>query len=283
MHIADQPEVIPLWPNGAPGSEDWTQQEQETFAPPPISFRTVRNVTQPTLTAFLPHPTVATGTAVVICPGGAFHSLAIDHEGMDVARWLSTRGVAAFVLKYRLLPTEVRDEDFQRRVEETLLGLNKMREVTRQIGPLAIADGQQAMKVVRQRASKWRIDPNRIGIMGFSAGGRVTIGVVLEHDTDSRPNFAASIYGALWEDLAVPAGAPPLFIALANDDELAVDPGVALYCAWRAAGQSVQLNIYAQGGHGFGMRKQGLPADHWIDRFGEWLQVQGFMHEMNLY
>ena len=283
MHIADQPEVIPLWPNGAPGSEDWTQQEQETFAPPPISFRTVRNVTQPTLTAFLPHPTVATGTAVVICPGGAFHSLAIDHEGMDVARWLSTRGVAAFVLKYRLLPTEVRDEDFQRRVEETLLGLNKMREVTRQIGPLAIADGQQAMKVVRQRASKWRIDPNRIGIMGFSAGGRVTIGVVLEHDTDSRPNFAASIYGALWEDLAVPAGAPPLFIALANDDELAVDPGVALYCAWRAPGQSVELHIYAQGGHGFGMREQGLPADHWIDRFGAWLQVQGFMHEMNPY
>ena len=283
MHIADQPEVIPLWPNGAPGSEDWTQQEQETFAPPPISFRTVRNVTQPTLTAFLPHPTVATGTAVVICPGGAFHSLAIDHEGMDVARWLSTRGVAAFVLKYRLLPTEVSDEDFQRRVEETLLGLNKMREVTRQIGPLAIADGQQAMKVVRQRASKWRIDPNRIGIMGFSAGGRVTIGVVLEHDVESRPNFAASIYGALWEDLAVPAGAPPLFIALANDDELAVDPGVALYCAWRAAGQSVELHIYAQGGHGFGMRKQGLPADHWIDRFGAWLQVQGFMHEMNPY
>jgi len=119
--------------------------------------------------------------------------------------------------------------------------------------------------------------------MGSSAGGRVTIGVVLEHDTESRPNFAASIYGALWEDLAVPAGAPPLFIALANDDELAVDPGVALYCAWRAAGQSVELHIYAQGGHGFGMRKQGLPADHWIDRFGEWLQVQGFMHEMNLY
>ena len=81
MHIIDQQEVIPLWPNGAPGSEDWTQQEQETFAPPPISFRTVRNVTQPTLTAFLPHPTVATGTAVVICPGGAFHSLAIDHAG----------------------------------------------------------------------------------------------------------------------------------------------------------------------------------------------------------
>lgn len=277
MNIADQPEIIPLWPPSVSGSADRTQLEQEMSAPPPISFRTVRNVTQPTLTVLLPHPSVAIGTAVIICPGGAFHSLAIDHEGMDVARWLSTRGVAAFVLKYRLLPTEVSDEDFQRRVEETLSDLNKMREVTRQIGPLAIADGQQAMKVVRQRASTWSIDPNRIGIMGFSAGGRVTIGVALEHDADSRPNFAAPIYGALWEDITVPADAPPLFMALANDDELAVEPGLALYSAWRAAGHPVELHIYAQGGHGFGMRKQGLPADHWIDRFGEWLQIQGFL------
>ena len=115
--------------------------------------------------------------------------------------------------------------------------------------------------------------------MGFSAGGRVTAGVALEHDAQSRPDFAAPIYGALWEDITVPADAPPLFMALANDDELAVEPGLALYSAWRAAGHPVELHIYAQGGHGFGMRKQGLPADHWIDRFGEWLQVQGFVHD----
>src|SRR5437762_9321265 len=210
MHIADQQEVIPLWPNGAPGSEDWTQQEQETFAPPPISFRTVRNVTQPTLTAFLPHPSVATGTALIICPGGAFHSLAIDHEGIEVARWLNTRGVAAFVLKYRLLATEVRDEDFERQFQANLSDRDKMRDVTRQIGPLAIADGQQAMKVVRRRASQWGIVPDRIGILGFSAGGRVTTGVALEHDAESLPNFAAPIYGALWEEITVPADAPPL-------------------------------------------------------------------------
>jgi acetyl esterase/lipase len=222
---------------------------------------------------------VATGTAVIICPGGAFHSLAIDHEGMDVARWLSVRGVAAFVLKYRLLQTEVRDEDFERQIQANLSDRNKMREVTKQIGPLAIADGQQAVKVVRQHASQWGLAPERIGMMGFSAGGRVTVGVALEHDAESRPNFAAPIYGALWEELAVPADAPPLFIALANDDELAVDPSIALYCAWRAAAHPVELHIYAQGGHGFGMRKQGLPTDHWIDRFGEWLQVQGFMHD----
>src|SRR5947209_9272258 len=255
MNIADQPEVIPLWPHGVPGSEDWTQQEKESFSPPPISFRNLRNVTQPTLTAFLPHPSRATGTAVVVCPGGAFHALAIDHEGLDVARWLSSRGVAAFVLKYRLLATEVDDEDFERQIQANMSDRNKMMEVTKQIAPLAVADGQQAIKVVWQRASQWGIAPERIGMMGFSAGGRVTAGVALEHDTDSRPNFAAAIYGALWEDLAVPAGAPPLFIALANDDELAVDPGLVLYRAWRAAGKSVELHIYARGGHGFGMRE----------------------------
>ena len=153
MNSADQPEVIPLWPNGVPGSEDWNQQELETFAPPPTSFRTVRNVTQPTLTAVLPHPSRATGTAVIICPGDGFHSLAIDHEGIEVARWLNTRGVAAFVLKYRLLATEVRDEDFERQFQANLSDPDKMRDVTRQIGPLAIADGQQVMKVVRRRAS----------------------------------------------------------------------------------------------------------------------------------
>jgi acetyl esterase/lipase len=279
MHSADQPEVIPLWPDGAPGSEDWNQQEQETLAPPPISFRTVRNVTQPTLTAFLPHPSRAVGTAVIICPGGGFHSLAIDHEGRDVARWLNSRGVAAFVLKYRLLPTEVRDEDFERQFQENLADRNTLRAVAKQIGPLAIADGQQAMKIVRQRAAEWGLAPNRIGMMGFSAGGRVTVGVALEHDAQSRPDFAAPIYGALWEDITVPADAPPLFMALANDDDdaLVVEPGLALYSAWRTAGHPVELHIYAQGGHGFGMRKQGLPADRWIDQFGEWLAVQGFL------
>src|SRR5204862_1578882 len=112
-------------------------------------------------------------------------------------------------------------------IQANMSDRNKMREITKQIGPLAIADGQQAMKVVRRRASEWGIATDRIGIMGFSAGGRVTTGVALEHDEESRPNFAAPIYGALWEELTVPADAPPLFIVLARDDELAVEPGVA--------------------------------------------------------
>ncbi len=276
MQNVDLPEIIPLWPHGAPGSEDWNQQEQEAILPSAEGIKVVRNVTVPTLTAFLPDPAVASGTAVIVCPGGAFHMLAFDHEGIDVAHWLSARGVAAFVLKYRLVQTAMSDEDFVKRMQ-SLAEPNKIKELTRPVEPLAIADGQQAMKVVRERAAGWGIAPDRIGMMGFSAGGRVTVGVALEHDAESLPNFAAPIYGALWEGITVPADAPPLFIALANDDELAVDPSLALYHAWRAAGHSVELHIYAQGGHGFGMRKQGLPVDRWIEQFGEWLAVEGFL------
>src|SRR4029079_3585444 len=107
MNLADKPQIIPLWPDGAPGSERWTQQEQETLAPPPIGIRVVRNVTQPTLTAYLPDGAAATGAAVIVCPGGAFHFLAIEHEGTQVAQWLNARGVAAFVLRYRLIETPV--------------------------------------------------------------------------------------------------------------------------------------------------------------------------------
>src|SRR2546430_16937648 len=118
MNSADQQKPIPVWPDGAPGSEDWTQQEQESVLPPPDSFKVVHNVTEPTLTAFLPNPSVASGTAIIVCPGGAFHMLAIDHEGLDVAHWLSARGVAAFVLKYRLVPTAMRDEDFLEQIQK---------------------------------------------------------------------------------------------------------------------------------------------------------------------
>src|SRR5215207_6414447 len=107
MNLADQPQLIPLWPNGAPGSESWMQQEQETLAPPPIGIRVVRNVTQPTLTAYLPDRSTSARAAVIICPGEAFHFLAIEHEGTEVARWLNAHGVAAFVLRYRLLETAV--------------------------------------------------------------------------------------------------------------------------------------------------------------------------------
>ena len=268
--------VIPVWPGGAPGSEGWSQVEQEGFTLPPPGVRIVRNVTQPTLTAFLPDPAIATGTAVVICPGGGYHFLAYDHEGLQVARWLARRGVAGFILKYRLVPTAEKEEDSWKQMQAAFSRRNVIRDLLRQYGPLFVADGKQAVKVVRQQAGKWGIAPDRIGIMGFSAGGYVTTGVALQFDEESRPNFAAPIYPAPFEKLAVPPDAPPLFLALANNDEMAVHSCLGLQKAWKRAGLPVEMHMFSQGGHGFGMNKLGLPVDGWIDLFAGWLQAQGF-------
>jgi acetyl esterase/lipase len=266
------PTVLPLWPDGAPGSENWTQQEEETILPPRLKI--VRNVTQPTLTAYPPDPAVANGTAMIICPGGAYHFLSIDMEGTDVARWLTARGVAAFVLKYRLIRTGV---DIAADLKENFGDRHRMAALTAPLLPLVTADGQQAIRLVRERAAEWGIAPDRIGIMGFSAGSGVTVRVAYEHDASSRPDFAAAIYGGGSPDIAVPADAPPLFVLCAADDEMASPASVRLYSDWRAAGHPAALHIYSQGGHGFGMTQQGLPSDTWIDRLGDWLQVQGLL------
>jgi acetyl esterase/lipase len=264
-----QPTIIPLWPGGAPGSESWTQQEEETLIPP--ALKVVRNVTQPTLTAYLPDPALATGTAVIACPGGGFHFLSIDMEGTDVARWLNAHGIAAFVLKYRLIRT---GDDFPAGVWEALGDREVMAERMASLRPLVLADGQQAIRTVRARADEWGIAPGRIGILGFSAGGAVTASVALQHDAGSHPDFAAVIYGAGGGAVPVPDDAPPLFVLCAADDPM-VPPStsVRLYEEWRAAGHPAELHVYAQGGHGFGMQVRGLPTDTWIERFADWLAV----------
>lgn len=283
-----QQQVIPLWPGGAPGSETWTQKEDTTHFPPlAAGGPLVRNVTQPTLTVFPPDPSPGNGTAVIVCPGGGFHFLSWDSEGTEVARWLSKRGVAAFLLKYRLVDTGPTAEDFRKALAALFTPppnaghsaeASGLPESMRKVAPIAIADGRQAMKLVRQRASEWGIAPDRIGMIGFSAGGIVTMGVVMEHDAESRPNFAAPIYGAgLAEGSAAPPEAIPLFILCANDDPIAAAGSAATYTKWRAAGFPVEFHMYSKGGHGFGMNKQGLPTDHWIERFAEWLDAQGFM------
>jgi acetyl esterase/lipase len=151
-------------------------------------------------------------------------------------------------------------------------------EEVRKISALAVADGRQAIKVVREHAAEWGVKPGRVGIMGFSAGGMVTTGVATGYDAASRPNFAAPVYGPVYRSVKVPRDAPPLFICCATDDAL-VPPGdsISLYSSWNAAGKSAELHVYAKGNHGFGMSKQGLPCDTWIDRFGDWLGQQGFL------
>jgi acetyl esterase/lipase len=197
MPSAAQQKVIPVWPDVAPGSENWTQQE-ETFTSPMFGLM-VRNITKPTLTVYLPPPGTANGTAVIVCPGGAFQFLSWASEGTQVAEWLNAHGVTAFVLKYRLEDTGPTQQDFQKKITSLMAALmqhNAERMAAlEKTAELASADGRQAMKVVRQRAAEWGISSDRIGIMGFSAGGRVTMGVAMVHDTDSRPAFTAPIYG----------------------------------------------------------------------------------------
>lgn len=279
------PAVIPLWPENAPRPEESSLPEQETLLPLPsevpqtilplpFGIKIARNVTQPGLLAYLPEPSVATGTAVIVCPGGVFNFLAIESEGTEVARWLCAHGVAAFVLKYRVAQTAARDEDLITQLQERFTNLTILVELMQQTEPLAVADGLQAIRVVRRRAAEWGIAPQRIGILGFSTGGVVAIGAAMQYDEESRPNFTASIYLALsGKGITVPTDAPPLFLLAASDDPMAVGTSLPLYSAWEDAGRPVELHLYAQGGHGFGMKKQGLPSDHWIDRFGEWLHL----------
>lgn len=268
--------VIRLYPGPAPGSEQWTQQEKEYFSPI-WQTQVVTNVAQPTLTAYLPDAAKATGTAVVIAPGGAFHALSINSEGVDVARWLNERGVAAFVLKYRLVPT---GEDGTKEVMAKMRDWKKLDEDNAAVVPLAVADGLAAVKYVRQHAGELGVSPQRIGIMGFSAGGTVTAAVAFQYAAESRPDFVAPIYpylGAV-KPSPVPQDAPPMFIAVASDDQLGLAPdSLKLYGQWLAAKKPVELHAYVKGGHGFGMRKQNVPTDQWIERFGEWLGQQGFL------
>lgn len=278
-----QQPVIPLYSGVAPGSEN-AKQKEVSFVNPDKQTR-IRNVTQPTLTAFLPERSKATGTAIVIAPGGGFQHLAIEKEGMDVARWLQARGVAAFVLKYRLMDTGTEEEYKQRAAaparpaQSTTAATSAPTENPERQKVIAqsIADGRQALKLVRQRAAEWGIASDRIGLMGFSAGGILTMGVVMQHDAESRPNFAAPIYGGSTDGMSVPADAPPLFIAVADDDQMFSASSAKLYLEWKAAKRPAELHIYSKGGHGFGLTNRGWPVDSWIDRFGDWLQMQGLL------
>ena len=268
--------VIPLYSGKAPGSEKWDWQEAEMYSDL-WQTRVVYNVSSPTLTAYLPPPAAANGTAVIICPGGGFHALSIDSEGIEVAQWLSSKGVAAFVLRYRLVKSETKDP--VKELSEKMADSRKFDDDNARLIPLVISDGLEAVRNLRNNASKYNINPHRIGIIGFSAGGTVTAGVAYKGKDESRPDFVAPIYAYIpssLRDETVPENAPPMFIAAASDDQLGLAPhSVALYNKWLAANNSVEMHLYATGGHGFGMRTRYLPSDSWIERFGEWMEAQG--------
>ena len=263
-----QQKVIPLYPGVAPGSESWTWSEQEN-ANNMYHSNAIFNISKPTLTVYPPESSHApTGTAIIVCPGGGFHSLSIMQEGYDVVKWLQSKGITAFLLKYRLMHIEGGDPYKQEIADQTRKGADAERMI---VATMAVADGRQALAYVRAHAAEYGIDPKRIGIIGFSAGGVISAASAYGYTPQNRPDFVGFIYGGVRPSDAqstIPTDAPPLFIAAATNDNYNLQmAATSLYTTWVTAKHSAELHIYAQGGHGFGLRKQGLPTDTWTDRF----------------
>ena len=256
--------TVRLWPGVAPGSEHWTWKQQVFHVPLNGEPETiVQDVVTPTLTAFLPARGTATGTGVVIAPGGACIALVMDSEGTEIARWLQSRGIAAFVLKYRLKHKVVQGMPKDLREDEAC--------------QWGIADGEQAINVVRRHAREWGIAPHKLGMVGFSAGGMIASEVLVQKDAAARPDFVALIYGAPFESMpAVPSKLPPVFMAWAQDDTTAGYAMVRFYKALMDAHDLPEAHIYAAGGHGFASRTQGTPSDHWREELWWWMQSEGF-------
>lgn len=255
----DLPVAIPLWPQGAPGSES-RAHEPEQFEGDNCS-----NVHQPSLTPYLPAHDRATGTAILICPGGGHAKLCLGHEGYELAEWFRDRGIAAFVLKYRL----AREKGSTYTVQEH-----------------AMADTRRALRLVRSRAAEWQLKPDRVGILGFSAGGELAAFAAMQHDSgkpDSadaierhscRPDFQALIYPGSSGSFTVEPGMPPVFIAAGYGDRADIAEGMAtLYLKYKAAKVPAELHIFANAGHGFGYRHHSKPtaASRWPTRLTEWL------------
>jgi acetyl esterase/lipase len=265
---AQQPKEIPLWPNGAPGSEGKTGDEAVRVTPE--GERVVSNIHKPSLTSYLPAKDKATRAAVIVAPGGGHRELWADHEGHNLARWLSARGIAAFVLKYRL----AREANSTYKIDEH-----------------AFADGQRAIRLVRSRAQEWGVNPARVGVLGFSAGGEVAALVSMRYDNgnkeaadviereSSRPDFQALIYPGSSGKVVPTKESPPIFLLCGYKDRPDISRGLAeVYLKFKELGVPAELHIYATAGHGFGMREKNRSAvASWPARFEEWLNELGML------
>jgi acetyl esterase/lipase len=264
LATAAEPRVIDVWPDGPPGGQP-VASEPEKFVDrdPPDGIVRLTNVTRPTITVYRPERPA--GAAVLVCPGGGYKILAYEHEGTAVCEFLRDRGVTAVLLKYRV-PAERR---------------------------LPLEDARRALEILRDRAGEWGLAAGRIGILGFSAGGHLALGVALagpEREAAAappRPDFAIAIYpayltppgteGPLLPEFAVTAAAPPLCIVHATDDPLTAAGSALLYLEYKRAKRPCELHIFAKGGHGFGMKRTSLPAQHWPERVIEWMQSMGYL------
>ncbi len=260
--VAAEPEPIALWPQGAPGSEARMQEAEKKDEGP--GKCNVSNVHHPSITPYLPADGKGSGTAIIIAPGGGHRMLCLGHEGGALAQWFADRGIAAFVLKYRL----AREQDSKYTVDDH-----------------AMADTRRAIRLVRSRADQWHIQPDRIGILGFSAGGELAALAAMESDSgnsqaadkveaaSSRPDFQVLIYPGSSSRFKVTEGMPPAFIALGENDRPDISLGMAqLYLKYKEAQVPCELHIYSGVGHGFGYRPDAkTQVNQWPERVREWL------------
>lgn len=259
------PQAVPLWPKGAPGSEARRAEAEEVVG------SNVCNVHNPTLTPYIPDAAKSTGTAIIICPGGGHSKLCLGHEGYALAEWFRERGIAAFVLKYRL----AREKGSSYTVQDH-----------------AMADTRRAIRLVRSRAGEWHLKPDRIGILGFSAGGELAAYAAMKSDPgnkdvadtvehhSSRPDFQALIYPGSSGTFTVEPGMPPVFLAAGYGDRPDIAEGLAaVYLKYKAAKVPAELHVFANAGHGFGYRHDAKPsaAARWPERFMEWLSDSGLL------
>lgn len=253
------PIVMKLWPDSGPSTavtEKGADGERRT-----------RGVNQPSITVHLPDPAKATGTAVIVAPGGGYRHLTIDKEGHGVAKWFTGFGVAGILLEYRVQPVDTPADQAKR--------LRPRTEAR------ALEDALQAMKMVRAHASEWRIDPARIGFMGFSAGGHLTANLGLHFDAATRPAFLGIFYGSAPEPVEFVPNTPPVFLVHAYDDPtVPVTRATTIVDALKRAGIPAEAHIYSKGGHGFGISKKGLPVDSWPERMREWMEINGWLRKI---
>lgn len=285
---ASSQEIIKLY-NGVPPGNNNIAIEEKVTQNASGSIEVISEVTIPSLTAYLPSPSKATGTAVVILPGGALRFLSWDMEGVKLAQWLNEKGIAAFILKYRLVNSSMKrgtpgsgTPPLRVAVYETdkLLNANAnpMKDsVSLNVINMAAEDTRQALRIIRQNAAKWNINPEKLGCLGFSAGGGVELSAAMYNvDETTMPSFLATIYGPALEDVVVPKPAPPLFIATCADHMNVAAGCLALFEAWKKGGAEAEIHIYGKGKAGFGMIKQNQPSDEWVNSFYIWLISGGF-------
>ncbi len=257
---------------GATAKESWHSQYGSLFA---------RNVTVATLTPYLPDPSSASGAAVVVAPGGGFRTLSMENEGSNVAKALAAKGVAAFVLKYRLVQTPPDMAGFEESMKQMFSGAaaRPPRPSTPEAMATAIApqleDARAAFALIRRRAAEWHVDPNRIGMVGFSAGAMLTLTTAVAGQ-DAKPAFIGDIYGPV-AAMTVPADAPPLFVAVAADDPFFGKGETGIITSWLAAKRPAELHLFEAGGHGFGMYPKETTSTGWFEEFARWLDMHGML------